>query len=334
VCAMGSNRYGQLGLGHCRDASTPCPVAALSQCSATACGASFSIVICGDGVVQSCGSNELMQLGRQVPSAEPDGCKAAAAAAAFDCHFRPLCIALGPGGSWGLQAAGQSHGEAVGGAGRARQVQPPQAYLIAAGWSHGLAAVRFRGCSHVIAWGWNGHGQLGLGDTEAHAVPEDIDVFEGEEIAAMACGLMHSVVVSGSGLAYGSGCAKGGMLGCRTANCIVPTVISGPWDDLADQPPHASVNFVGCEAGAMSTLLLSDAQHAWLLASECDWASSLQSYCAASPAPVGVHVHNYSAFAVRQAQAESSCSSSSSSSGGGGCGGVTFVLGSDAWSCS
>jgi hypothetical protein len=63
-----------------------------------------------------------------------------------------------------------------------------QAYLISAGWSHGLAAVHFRGSSHVITWGWNGHGasllalshaapltpsassgQLGLGDTEAHA---------------------------------------------------------------------------------------------------------------------------------------------------------------------
>jgi hypothetical protein len=29
---------------------------------------------------------------------------------------------------------------------------------------------------------------------------------------------MHSVVVSRSGLAYGFGCAKGGMLGQRTSN--------------------------------------------------------------------------------------------------------------------
>jgi hypothetical protein len=70
------------------------------------------------------------------------------------------------------------------------------------------------------------------------AVPEDIDVFEGEDIAAMACGLcvhplcaiivalqrrvtlfrMHSVVVSRSGLAYGFGCAKGGMLGLHVSN--------------------------------------------------------------------------------------------------------------------
>jgi hypothetical protein len=29
---------------------------------------------------------------------------------------------------------------------------------------------------------------------------------------------MHSVVVSRSGLAYGAGCAKGGMLGLHTSN--------------------------------------------------------------------------------------------------------------------
>lgn len=59
-------------------------------------------------------------------------------------------------------------------------------------------------------------------------------MFEGEEMAALACGLcalpararafnvtlfrMHSVAVSRSGMAYGFGCAKGGMLGLHVSN--------------------------------------------------------------------------------------------------------------------
>lgn len=173
---MGSNRYGQLGLGHCRDASAPCPVDALASCSAVACGASFSLAICRDGVLQSCGNNEHMQLGRQVLSAPLDRHKGGAAAA-FDCNFHPLSIALGPGGSWS-SVAGQEQEQ--GGSVHPREVQPPQvqqrlatssvaitrlslacsafapllialqAYLVAAGWSHGLAAVRFRYRIHFI----------------------------------------------------------------------------------------------------------------------------------------------------------------------------------------
>ena len=108
----------------------------------------------------------------------------------------------------------------------------------------------------------------------------------------------------------------------------------------------------------MSTILRSDSQSTWVLASEwsaaafvvispqsraeslsvcamvscrlpasmivCShsffshWARSLKQYCDASASPVCAHVHNYSAFAVRQLESESWR--------------TTFVLGADAWS--
>jgi hypothetical protein len=99
---LGSNHFGQLGLGHCIDTSLPVPVGGFSSCSSVACGAAFSLVVCNGGVVFSCGSNEHLQLGRQVIDASAGGGadNAPIPSIQFEPTFRPLSIALGPGGSW------------------------------------------------------------------------------------------------------------------------------------------------------------------------------------------------------------------------------------------
>ena len=109
----------------------------------------------------------------------------------------------------------------------------------------------------------------------------------------------------------------------------------------------------------MSTVLQSDSHKTWVLAAEwyltaavlelrvfrfvraqafqggcwpqpcshtcrSSWTKSLQAYCAAAASPVNVHVHNYSGFAARRRALESDEVVEN--------GGVTFVLGCDAWS--
>jgi hypothetical protein len=148
---MGSNRFGQLGLGHCNHAPQPTPVARVSRCAAAACGAAFSLVVCSDGAVHSCGSNENMQLGRHVtppppPSPPPLAAAAAARAAspAYDFIFRPLSIALGPGGSWGR---GGEEGAGEG----ARAVPPPQVRCPAARFMLCPATARISTTSAFLA---------------------------------------------------------------------------------------------------------------------------------------------------------------------------------------
>ncbi len=72
----------------------------------------------------------------------------------------------------------------------------------------------------TFAWGWNGSGQLGLGDTTDVFKPKQIDILRGADIVSVACGGAHTICIAflnkfGSNVVYGWGANAQGQLGLR-----------------------------------------------------------------------------------------------------------------------
>lgn len=73
----------------------------------------------------------------------------------------------------------------------------------------------------AFGFGWNGHGQLGLGDENERRAPRLIRVLSGVRVRQVFAGSCHSVVVDEDGIAYGFGGNSHGQLG--TGDCRVRT---------------------------------------------------------------------------------------------------------------
>lgn len=87
---------------------------------------------------------------------------------------------------------------------------------VAAGQMHSLA---LKSDGTVWAWGWNGSGQLGLGDTTQRLVPVQIPTFT--NVVAIAAGTSHSVAVKSDGTVWIWGANNVGQLGTSESSSTV-----------------------------------------------------------------------------------------------------------------
>jgi alpha-tubulin suppressor-like RCC1 family protein len=78
----------------------------------------------------------------------------------------------------------------------------------------------------VYAWGWNEHGQLGLGDTAVRLTPTKVPGLSA--VKAIAAGFSHSLALTESGEVYAWGSNEHGQLGLGdTEDRLIPTKV-GP----------------------------------------------------------------------------------------------------------
>jgi len=69
--------------------------------------------------------------------------------------------------------------------------------MISAGMRHSMAVTRpSSGPSQVLAWGYNGYGELGLGDTNVRTQPTALSSFHRSMIKGLSCGSRHSIVIT------------------------------------------------------------------------------------------------------------------------------------------
>ena len=84
------------------------------------------------------------------------------------------------------------------------------AVSLAAGQSHSLAATT---TGSVFAWGFNGNGQLGTGNTNATTLPMPVAMPPGANVTSVAAGFKQSYALTSSGQIYAWGLNKDGQLG-------------------------------------------------------------------------------------------------------------------------
>lgn len=65
---------------------------------------------------------------------------------------------------------------------------------LSAGLRHSMALTLKNGATEVMGWGYNGYGELGLGDTEMRIIPTTISAFSSARPLEVRCGDRHTVV--------------------------------------------------------------------------------------------------------------------------------------------
>lgn len=245
LAAWGYNVQGQLGLGHQQPSQVATPVVSGGALAgktvvAIAAGAFHNLALCGDGTVVSWGSNNHGQLGtgdrvmRNAPVVvEPVGAlagKRVVAVAAGYYHSLALCDD-GSVTGWGYNDEGE-----LGNGGTTTALIPVAVDVsgslagksvsrIAAGQYHSLAL-----CTDgtLVAWGYNGLGQIGDGTTTDRHSPVEVDLTGAA--GRIAAGGSHSLVELVDGTLWGWGDNSRGQLAAGLGERItMPQVLAaGP----------------------------------------------------------------------------------------------------------
>jgi alpha-tubulin suppressor-like RCC1 family protein len=220
VWAWGQGTSGQLGNGGTANSSVPVQVSGLTGVVAVAAGSSFSAALKSDGTVWEWGANASGQLGDNTTTQRTTPVRAGtlttvARISAGASHV--LAVRTdGTAWAWGANASGQ-----LGLSDTVQRNTPTQITgisgvstlpgAVAAGSDHSLAV---RADGTVAAWGSNGSGQLGLGDTTQRTSPTTIAALTG--VAAVSAGTADSFALRTNGTASGWGANTNGQVGDNT----------------------------------------------------------------------------------------------------------------------
>jgi alpha-tubulin suppressor-like RCC1 family protein len=244
VYAWGDNANGQLGfVGPPMSSTTPGIVNFPfgTRIKQVAAGAQFSLAVDTAGNVWAWGDNAYGQLGDNTttPHAVPAqiaGIAGVDGVIAGESHVLAL-LDDGTVRAWGYNIRGQlGVGDATDRWVPTQVVDPtdPTGFLtgieaLAAGAMHSLA---LKDGGAVLAWGFNGDGELGNNTVADSAVP--VQVLGGlPQITSIACGSYHSLAVDASGYAWSWGYNAAGQLGNGTTvstGAGVPTLVRDTTD--------------------------------------------------------------------------------------------------------
>jgi hypothetical protein len=226
VFSFGLNKLGQLGIGHIDDHHTPTLIN-LPKVIAISAGGMYSLFLNSRGQVYSCGENIHGQLGlgdikkRKTPI-EITGIGEIVAISAGEAHSL-LLTSRGQVLSFGDNRSGQlglgkisTKGPKQIGLGQKLKILSPTPInqseigvivAISAGHYHSLI-LNFQG--QVYSFGFNGKGQLGLGDYLDRSAPVSIEI---SRITAISAGGSHSLISNVQGLIFSFGGNDAGQLG-------------------------------------------------------------------------------------------------------------------------
>eukprot|EP00004_Rigifila_ramosa_P024507 TRINITY_DN7127_c0_g1_i1.p1 TRINITY_DN7127_c0_g1~~TRINITY_DN7127_c0_g1_i1.p1 ORF type:complete len:938 (+),score=202.27 TRINITY_DN7127_c0_g1_i1:1762-4575(+) len=179
------------------------------------------------GLGESARSEEVIAVPRLVASLE----RVRVVAIACGAQHSIALSDLGTVFSWGRGQHGQL---GLGEAGAANIVHTPQrvealrlkaVVQVAAGYHHSLALTD---SDDLFAWGWNAHGQLGVGDTVDVFSPKPVTALVDEPIVQISCGFCHSCARTANGEVFVWGSAQHGQVGDgTTAGQTSPRRIEG-----------------------------------------------------------------------------------------------------------
>lgn len=230
--AWGYNDDNQLGDGSTTEKHTPTAVNnnLLTSARAIACGGRHSLAIDINGKVWAWGANYIGQLGdgsttqRNSPTAVNNTLLTSARAIACGEYHSLAIDENGKLWAWG----GNGEGQLGNGTTTSSNTPTPvnddnlkQAIAIACGLYHSLA-IDING--KVWAWGNNGDGELGVGDTDQRNVPTAV-IPSFTIASAIACGGYHSLAIDENGKLWAWGRNSEGQAGISDYYSPIPTSV-------------------------------------------------------------------------------------------------------------
>jgi len=245
VLAWGNNVFGQLGDGTTTARHSPVQVTGLS--GVTTISASYhSLALKSDGTVWAWGYNIYGQLGDGTSGAGTNKSSPAQVPGLADV----TAIAAGGGGSslhslalkndgtvwaWGRNNYGQLGDGTT--TDRSSPVQVPGLTGVAAIEAGSDYSMALKSDGTLVTWGRNNRGQLGDGTTTQRVSPVQVMASAGvplEDVAAIAAGGTHAVVLKSDGTVWSWGSNSAGKLGDgTTADSSYPVQVSGLSDVVA-----------------------------------------------------------------------------------------------------
>ena len=218
VWSIGSNTNGQLGLGDTLSTTTFTQVSGITTATTVACGSNHTIIRLSDGTIRTFGLNTSGQLGlgnTTSPRTSPQlvtGITTATSIAGGGSHTI-ICLSDGTIRTFGLNTSGQL--------GLGNTTSPQTSPQTVTGITTAVHVACAVGGAHTIvvlsdgtlrSFGFNGSGQLGLGNTiSPRSSPQTVsNITTG---IAAACGQNHTIVYLSDGTIRTFGANGNGQLG-------------------------------------------------------------------------------------------------------------------------
>ena len=204
VLAWGDNEYGQLGNGNNSDSNIPIQVPNLTGVIAIAGGGYHSLALKNDGTVWAWGSNSEGQLGNAtyINSNVPVQVLSFTGVIAIAGGFKHSIAIISDGTAWAWGS--NSHGQLGIGSFSTKTSNVPVQVInlsgvtaIAGGYWHSLA---LKNDGTVLAWGYNGYGELGNGTYTQSVAPFQVSNLTG--VTAIEAGYEHSVALKSNGTVW------------------------------------------------------------------------------------------------------------------------------------
>ncbi|MFA6285846.1 MAG: chitobiase/beta-hexosaminidase C-terminal domain-containing protein [Opitutaceae bacterium] len=244
VWSWGYNTNGQLGQGSLGEFWYPAKVTGLAGITAIAAGPLHGLALKSDGTVWAWGYNNNGQLGdgtttQRLGPVQVTGLSGVIAISAGQYHSLAL-KSDGTVWSWGSN----SNGQLGDGTTATQRLSPVQitglsgVVSMTTGYYHGLA---LKSDGTVWAWGYNGSGQLGTGNTTSSNTPVRSGTIT--SVVAIAAGQWHNLVLQSNGSVWAWGGNNAGQLGDNTTTpryAPQAVTISGQYTAIAAGYDHSA----------------------------------------------------------------------------------------------
>ncbi|CAK8672771.1 RCC1 and BTB domain-containing protein 1-like [Clavelina lepadiformis] len=237
VYCMGTNTSGCLGVGDNVSSLEPRCIDAFSGMKIIniAAGSGPHVLILTDeGEVYSWGHNSYMQLGNggTAPSLRPSlltrNIPQKVIQMACGSHHSMVLTVDGEVFAWGYNNCGQIGSGSTSNQGSPRKVTAcignKRIIHISCGQTASMAVTE---SGEVYSWGYNGNGQLGVGNNVNQTNPCRIAALQGVVITQVACGYAHALALTDDGQVFGWGANSYGQLGSgNKANTVTPLQVA------------------------------------------------------------------------------------------------------------